>query len=115
MLALVLPGEAVALPHVGPTGATGVLARASLEAVVLAGGVGIGGRRLAEQAAEIDEVLLRRGALRQLRRPPLGDELTRCHGIERKGVSWPARRAVYLRESPTSGSSRFRTLPVVMS
>jgi len=88
--ALVLPREAVALPHVSPAVATGILARAALEAVALAGGIRLGRRRLAKQPAEIDEVLLRRGALLQLRRPPLGDEFTGCHGIELTGASWPA-------------------------
>ena len=45
---LVLPSEAVALPHVGPPISAGVLARAAFEAVVLAGRVGLGRRRLAE-------------------------------------------------------------------
>ena len=79
--ALVLPGEAVALPHVGPAIAAAVLARAALEAVALARGVRLGRRRLAQQPAEVDEVLLRRGALLELRRPPLGNERARRHGF----------------------------------
>ena len=66
MLALVLPGEVVPFPHVGPAVATGVLAGAALEAVALACGVALGGRWLVEQAAQVDEVLLRRGALLEL-------------------------------------------------
>ena len=79
VLPLVLPGEAMPLPHVGPAVAAAVLARSALEAVVLAGGVGLGRGQLAEEPAEVDEVLLRRRAFLQFRRPPLGDELDRCH------------------------------------
>ena len=79
--ALVLPGEAVPLPHVGPAVDTGLLAGALLEAVGLAGRVGLGRRRLSEEPAQVDEVLLRGGAFLQLRRPPLGDEFTRGHGF----------------------------------
>ena len=60
--ALVLPGEVMALPNVGPAIAAGFLARAALEAVVLAGGVGLGGGRLIQQPAQVDEVFLRRRA-----------------------------------------------------
>ena len=89
--ALVLPGEVVALPYVGPAVAAGVLAGPALEAVMLAGRIGLGRRGLAQEAAQVDEVLLRSGTLLQLRRPPLGDELTRRHGIGRKGASRPGR------------------------
>ena len=56
--ALVLPGEVMALPHIGPTVAAGVLARAAFEAVAIAGRVGFGRCRLAQQPAQVDEVLL---------------------------------------------------------
>ena len=69
-LALVLPGEVMALPDVRPAVAAGVLARAALEAVMLAGRVGFGGGWLAQQPAQVDEVFLRRRALLQLRRAP---------------------------------------------
>ena len=78
-LALVLPCEAAALPHVGPAVTAGVLPRAALEAVPLACRVGVRRRRFAEHLAEVVEVRLRRRALLQLRRPPLGDELARRH------------------------------------
>ena len=80
-LPLVLPGEVVALPDVRPAVAARVLARAALEAVVLAGRVGLRWRRLVQQPAQVDEVLLRRRALLQLRRPPLGDELVWGHAV----------------------------------
>ena len=76
---LVFPGEVVALPDVGPAVAAGVPARSSLEAVRLTRRVGIGRRRLVQQTAQVDEVLLRRRALLQLRGPPLRDELVRRH------------------------------------
>ena len=79
VLPLVLPGEAVTLPHVRPAPSTGVLERAALEAVVVALGVGLRRGRLAEQPAQVDEVLLRRGALLQLRSMPLRNELVRGH------------------------------------
>ena len=78
---LVLPGEAAALPHVGPAVAAGVLARAALEAVDLAGRVGLRRRRLAEQTAQVDEMLLTPRALLQRCRPPLGDERLRRHAV----------------------------------
>ena len=89
MLALVLPREAVPLPDIGPAVAAGVLARTALEAVALASGIGLGRRRLTEQPVEIDEVLLRRRALLQLRRPLLGDEFARGHGVALTDTSWP--------------------------
>jgi len=36
-------------------------------------------RLVAEERAEVEEVLLRRGALGELHPPPLGDELRRVH------------------------------------
>ena len=73
------PGEAVTLPHVRPAPSAGVLERAALEAVVIAPGVGLRRRRFAEQPAQVDEVLLRRGAFLQLRGVPLRDELVWGH------------------------------------
>ena len=101
VLALVLPREAVAFPHVRPAVATPVLACAALEAVGLACGVGLRWDRLAEQAAQIDEVLLRGRALLQLRRPPLGDEFARGHVVSnpRRTV---AETTAYLRSAVTS-------------
>ena len=78
-LALVFPREVVALPDVGPAVAAGVPARSSLEAVRVPGRVGLGWRRLAEQATQVDEVLLGRGAFFQLGGPPLRYEFVWCH------------------------------------
>ncbi len=79
MLALVFPGEAVPLPHVGPAVAAGVLARSAFEAVAVAGRVGFGRCWLAQQLAQVDEVFLRRRTLLQFGSAPLGDELVRRH------------------------------------
>ena len=51
VLPLVLPGEAVPLPHVRPARSAGVLVRSPLEAVVVALGVVLGRRGFAEQPA----------------------------------------------------------------
>ena len=90
-LPLVLPGEVVALPDVGPAVAAGVLASAPLEAVSLAARVGLGWRRLAEQPAQIDEVLLRGRAFLQLGGAPLVDELVRRHERIQSSRSNPGR------------------------
>ena len=94
--ALVFPGEAMALPHIGPAVAAAVLARPALEAIALARRVGFRRRRLAEQPAQIDEVLLRRRALLQLGRPPLGDERSRRHAASDAAASPPSGRAAIL-------------------
>ena len=60
------------LKEVTPAVTAGVLARAPLEAVRLAGRVGLGRRRLAEQTAQVDEVLLRGRPFLQLGGAPLG-------------------------------------------
>ena len=80
-LPLVLPGEVMALPDVGPAGTAGVLPHALLEAVRLARRIHLGRRRLAQQTAQVVEVLLRCRALLQRRGPPLRDEGVRCHGV----------------------------------
>ena len=77
--ALVFPGEAVALPHIGPALAARILARAALEAIGLPRRVRLRRRRLAQQPAQVDEVLLRRRALLQRRRAPLRDKRPRRH------------------------------------
>ena len=75
---LVFPGEVVALPDVGPAVAAGVPA-CPLEVVRLTRWVGLGRRRLVQQTAQVDEVLLGRRTLFQLRGSPLRDELVRRH------------------------------------
>ena len=79
VLSLVFPGEAVALPHVGPPVSAGVLAGAALEAVVLADGVGFSRSPLAEQPTQVDEVFLGGRAFLQCRGSPLRDEFAGAH------------------------------------
>ena len=69
---LVLPGEVVAPPDVGPAVTAGVLPRTALEAVRLARRVRLDRRRLTQQMAQVDEVLLRCRTLFQRRGPPPG-------------------------------------------
>ena len=78
-MALVLPGEVVALPDVCPAVAAGVLARTPLEAVPLTSGVGVGRLRLIQQLAQVEEVLVRGGALGQRGSAPFGNEGVRSH------------------------------------
>ncbi len=81
MLALVLPGEAVVSPDVGPAVPAAGLGRAALEGVPLAGGIVVKGLGLAEQVAEVVEVGLRSGAFLLVHRPPFVHELLRRHGV----------------------------------
>jgi len=80
VLALILPTEEAALPDIGETVAPAMLGGTLLEAERLAGGVGRGGRGMVEDAAEVEKVLLRGGALLQLHLAPLGNELVDSHG-----------------------------------
>ena len=57
---LVFPGEVAALPDIGPALATALRADARLKGEALAGRVVFGRRRVAHQAAPIEEVFLRR-------------------------------------------------------
>jgi hypothetical protein len=77
-LLLVLPGEAVAPPDIGPAGLAGKAGGALLERVVLAGGVAVR-RRLVEQTAEVDEMLLARRAFVARAGLPFRDEFRRGH------------------------------------
>ena len=84
-LALVLPGEEAALPDVGEAVAAAQLLRALLERVPGAVGVGVGGGGLAQDAAQVDEVGLRRRALGGGDAAPLRGELAGRHGADDTG------------------------------
>ena len=71
VVALVFPAEAAAPPDIGPAVAAADFLRAALETVALAFRIVLGRRRLAEQAAEVDEMLLRALPLPQLAVAPL--------------------------------------------
>ena len=94
VLALVLPAEEAALPDVGPAVAAAALRGAPLEGEPLAVGVGLGGLGVAEQFAEVEEVLLGGGAFRQGDTGPLLDEFVNVHGRAEAGasLSWFAAR-----------------------
>jgi hypothetical protein len=85
VLPLVLPGEAALLPDVYEAAfALAALAGGGddlhglLEGVFLAGGIGLRGRGDADEAAQVDEVLVAGGPFGQLHVPPLLDELLGC-------------------------------------
>ncbi len=79
VLAFVFPAEVAAHPDVGPALAAVGFLDAALERVPRAFGVGGGRLGLAEQVAEVEEVLLAGAALGELRRLPLLDEFVRGH------------------------------------
>ena len=113
VLALVLPGEEVALPDVGEAVAAGGLGDALLEGVLGAGGVGLVGGRLAEHPAQVDEVLLGGGLLRGRHAAPLRRERAGCQGRLGRHAPLPSPAArgrlmagVYVR--PCGGCARAR-------
>ena len=79
VLALVLPGEVVPLPHVGPAGGAAIFAGVALEAIMRAVRIGLRGRGLVQQPAQVEEMLLRGGDFLQRGSAPLGDEGCRSH------------------------------------
>jgi hypothetical protein len=79
VFAFVFPGEAALIPDVGPALAAGLFVGAALEGEALAGGVVFGGGGVAEQAAEVKEVLLGGRAFFELGAAPFGDEVLGCH------------------------------------
>jgi hypothetical protein len=80
MLALVLPGEAALLPHVGPSGSAIGLQNRFLERVELAAPIHFLRPGHIKQVTQIKEVLVRGGLLRPGGPPPPLDELLRGHG-----------------------------------
>ena len=77
-LALVFPAEAILLPHVREAVAPAVLLDALLEAEIFAGRI-LGRRGMLQQAAQVQEMLLRGGAFLQLHFPPFRDEFGNVH------------------------------------
>ena len=83
MLALVLPCEMAALPHVRITFAALELGDVFLKSESIPGRIGGGGRRLPQQIAEVDEMRLRSGPLGKLAGLPAFDKFRqseRCAG-----------------------------------
>ena len=83
--ALVLPSEMMSLPDICPAVAAGCLRCTTLEAIPLALGVGISGRRFIKKRAQVIEMRLRRRALLKFGGFPFGYELLRCHGAANLG------------------------------
>ena len=98
LLLLVFPGEIALLPDVGPAFAAAGLRRALLEGEMVADRIVLGRRRMIEQPAKVDEMLLRGRALGERDRLPFADEFLRRHwGGERTLVRRPCARQL---ESP---------------
>src|ERR1035437_7648577 len=72
--ALVFPAEEVLLPNVGPAVAAALFGGAALEGEPLALRIGVLRLGVADQLAEIEEMRLRGGALREVNLAPLGDK-----------------------------------------
>ena len=79
LLLLVFPGEEALLPDVRPALAAANLGCALLEGEMVASGIVLCGRRVIEQAAKVDKMLMRRRALGQRHRLPFADEVLRGH------------------------------------
>jgi hypothetical protein len=84
VLGLVFPREKAAFPDIDEAGvALGAFGGCAddldvfLEAIVFAGGIGLGGGRLARKMAEVDKVLVAGGALGELGPGPLVHEFIR--------------------------------------
>ena len=77
MLALVFPGEETALPHIGKALAAVELGDVLFKGEALAGLIGGGGVGLFQHFAEVDEVGLRGGALRERDGLPAFDKLSK--------------------------------------
>ncbi len=77
--ALVFEGEEAAFPDVGPTVAAAALGGPFFEGKDLAGGVGFSRLGVADQFAEVEEMLLVGGALGEIGGSPFGDESGRRH------------------------------------
>jgi len=90
MLTLIFPGEGALLPDVGPATTAALLRGAGLEGKGCAGGVSLGGRGMADKAAEVDEVFLGGGTLFQGGGALLGDEVLRREGRRHRcsGGQW---------------------------
>ena len=80
VLPFILPAKTSLLPHVGKSIPAAGLCGSVVEAVRIPLAVDLSGRRLSQQAAEIDKVLLRSLALPKLRGAPFVDEFLWGHG-----------------------------------
>ena len=83
VFALVLPCEVAALPHVCKALAAAGGGDVLFKGVGVSGGIGGGGVRLAEHIAEVNEMGLRGGALRERAGLPAGRQ------IQQARAAWP--------------------------
>jgi len=74
VLAFVLPAKVALLPHIGPTLPAALLGGARLKGEGLAGGIRLGRRVVADQVAEVNEVLLGSRPFLERGLAPLGNE-----------------------------------------
>ncbi len=106
VLAFVFPAEVAAHPNVGPAVAALGFSHAAFERIPGAFGVGSGGFGLAQQVAEVEEVLLAGAALGELRGLPFLDEFVGERssrfrieaaqaGMAKKPVNGPRRDALW--------------------
>ena len=79
LLLLVLPGEAAFLPDVGPAFAAADFRRALLEREMIAPWIVFGGRRMIEEATQVDEMFVRRRSFGERDRLPFANEVLRRH------------------------------------
>ena len=78
-LLFVLEGEVALFPDIGEAGLAGGFERALLETIALARGIVLYRGRMVDEAAKIDEMLLRRLPLGERDGLPFPDELMRGH------------------------------------
>lgn len=76
----VFDGEETAFPDIGPAVAAAGFGGAALEREAVAGGIGLGGRGMAHQRAQVEEVLLCGGTLSEFDGAPFVNELEHVHG-----------------------------------
>ena len=81
VLALVFPAEVAAHPDVGPAPLAGGFVNAAFEGIPGTFRVGGGRLGLAQQVAQVEEVLLIGTPLGEIGPLPLGDELLRRHAF----------------------------------
>ena len=93
VLALVFGFEEALLPDIGEAVAATVLGGAFLETERRAGWIGLGRRGMADEAAQVYEMLLGGGALLEVRLFPLGYELGHIHGGDPLGLGREYRRS----------------------
>jgi hypothetical protein len=82
VLALVFPAEKALFPYVRKAVAAAVLGDTLLEAEPFPGGVGLGGRRMTEEVAQVKEVLLRGRPFLEVNVLPLLDEFGYGHNAD---------------------------------